>query len=188
MPQYPVDKDTTMTRVGRPTTARIQSPEPAPETPNEVSPQEGSNPALPQERLRRTSRRQDKFHIDPRLIPDGWSYEWKRESVYGQPDPDHQVNLRANHWRPVPVERHPNLMPPGATGAIKKDGQVLMERPAYLTHDAQMEDYQIAMDQVAKKEAQVGITPQGHFSREHPSAQRQSYIRRGYGPLTADDT
>lgn len=185
MPQFTVDKS--MSRVGRPPTARIQSPDPTPETPNEVGPQEGSNPDMPTERLMRTSRRQDKFHIDTRLVPDGWSYEWKRESVYGQPDPDHQVNLRANHWRPVPVERHPNLMPPGHTGAIKKDGMVLMERPLYLTQDAQMEDYQIAMDQVRRKEEQLGATPPGTFDRSHPSAQRQSFVRRGYGPLTAEE-
>lgn len=189
MPQYPMSP-AQPARVGRPPTARIQHADPLPGEPNEISPQEGNDPLDPDkplERLSRTSRRQDKFHIDPRSIPDGWSYEWKRASVYGQPDPDHQINLRANHWRPVPLERHPNMMPPGHTGHIQKDGQVLMERPLYLTHDAQREDYQIAMDQVRRKEEQIGHAPAGQFTRDDPAVRRQNYIKKSFSPLTAED-
>src|SRR4051812_384348 len=97
-------------RAGRPIGARLQGPDPLSAVddgdPNEVSPQDTT-----QDRLVRVSRKQDKFYVDPSRIPDGWSYEWKRMSVYGQPDPDHMLNLKANHWKAVPLARHPELAP-----------------------------------------------------------------------------
>lgn len=173
-----------MKRMGRPPNARIPSPAPRP-----ADPTDGTDPTMEvgEPRLRRQSRRQDKFHIPPEIIPDGWSYEWKRQSCYGQPDPDHQINLRANHWRSVPSDRHPQLMPDGHTGAITKDGQILMERPAYLTEEARQEDYEIAMGEVARKEAQLGHTPPNTFTRDHESARRVTRVRRTYGPMTVEE-
>src|ERR1700676_2790894 len=34
----------------------------------------------------------DKFYIDPRIIPDGWSYEWKALTVLGKENPGYQVS------------------------------------------------------------------------------------------------
>ena len=50
------------------------------------------------ERLTRRRRTQDPFYIDPSIIPPGISYEWKRQSVFGQPDNEHWFGLRENHW------------------------------------------------------------------------------------------
>lgn len=184
-------------RTGRPVTARIQGPSPQTAAPQEESPQEADPQETTTERLTRVSRRQDKFFIDPRRIPDGWSYEWKRVSVYGQPDPDHMLNLKANHWRSVPLSRHPEMAPglPGLedkgpfAGCICKDGQMLMERPLYLTLDAQNEDYEIAIDQVRRKERQVGEAPPGTFQRSgNPNLDRATGIRRSFrSPLTAEE-
>ncbi len=185
-------------RLGRSPNARVPGLAPVMAAPQEIGPQDGSDPGeTSTERLVRTTRRVDKFHIDPKLIPDGWSYEWKRVSVYGQPDPDHMLNLKANHWRPVPLSRHQHLMP-GLTegyddkgpysGCIMKDGQLLMERPAYLTMDAQQEDYDIAIDQVRRKEREVGQAPVGTFARSgNPSLDRTTGIRKTYRPLTAEE-
>jgi hypothetical protein len=96
------------------------------------------------------------------------------------------VNLRENHWTPVPADRHPEMMPVGHQGPVAKDGMILMERPAYLTEDARQEDLEIARDQVRVKEQQLGHTPSGTFTRNHPSVQRISQIKRSYGPIDAE--
>ena len=35
----------------------------------------------------------DDFYVDPKVIPAGWGYEWKRKTVFGQEDPAYQVQL-----------------------------------------------------------------------------------------------
>lgn len=166
-------------RAGRPGSARLRAPvrEPVREAPRDASPQG--------KRLVRKRRIDDPFHFNPRIIPDGVSYEWKRMSVYGQQDPEHQVNLRENHWRPVPASRHPELMPDGydKQGAITRKGMVLMERPAYLTQEARQEDYEIARAEVSRKEQQLGSTPAGTMTRQHPSVERQMMLRKEHAPL-----
>lgn len=176
-------------RVGRPPTARIQRPAlSARDAAEHESAGIGNTVVDAEGRLvRRRSRVDDKFHINTRKVPEGWSYEWKRDKCYGQPDTDHQVNLRENHWTPVPATRHPEMMPVDWEGPISKDGMVLMERPQYLTDDARDEDLAIARDQVRVKEAQLGQTPGGTFTRDHPSVQRITRVKRSYAPMNAED-
>src|ERR1700685_1506786 len=49
---------------------------------------------------------QDKFHIDPAIIPEGWSYEYRRHSVLGKDDPSYEVTLAQRGWEAVPADRH----------------------------------------------------------------------------------
>lgn len=138
------------------------------------------------ERLyRRRSRTADALHIDPNIIPDGFSYEWKSESIAGKPMASHMNELRENHWAPVPAERHPQLAATGEGKYIRRDGLVLMERPAYLTDEAVAEDYEIAQGEVMKKEEQVGrpSTPAGTMTRDHPSVRRSSYLVKEREPI-----
>ena len=99
--------------------------------------------------LKRFSRSTNRFEVDPAVIPEGWSYEWKRFSVYGQEDRQHQVFVQRNHWKPVPAGRHPEISgeSPDSTKPIIIDGLMLMERPAYLTQQAREEDLQNAIGQ-----------------------------------------
>ena len=115
------------------------------------------------------------------MIPTDTTYEWKRETVYGASDPSYDVSLRENGWEPVDVSRHPEFMPPGYRGAIKRDGLVLMERPTYLTQEARAEDDENARELIRAKEQQLGSTPQGTLTREHPTA--RPAVRRSYAPL-----
>lgn len=138
-----------------------------------------SRPPAPTTGPRLTRRRQtsDRFAFDQRLVPPGFSYEWKRASVHGQPDGDHQRNLRENHWKPVPVERHPELTIAGDPD-IRRGGCILMERPSYLTDEAQMDDLQRALGPVqAMEEVMYGTKP-GTLTRDHPSVQRVSKVRQ----------
>lgn len=133
------------------------------------------------ERLTRTRKKaDDRFHIDPKMVPAGVSYEWKRKSCYGAPDTDHITNLMDNHWAAVPQSRHPNLV-------TEKDGMILMERPEYLTREAQVEDYNEAMGEVIRVSQGLTDTPAGTFTREHPSAKRVSGIKtQRVGALVTD--
>ena len=104
----------------------------------------------------------DKYNVP---VPEGWSYEWKRATVAGQPDPSYDVFVRAQGWEPVDVSRHPDLMPNGHTGAILMDGLILMERPIELTREAMAEDKARAKAAVRIKEEQLGATPNNTFER-----------------------
>ena len=70
----------------------------------------------------------DSFSIPPQEIPDGWSYQWVRQSVLGNDDRTYSNNLpmQANGWRPVPQDRHAHTL-------TNQRGMVLMERPAGMT-------------------------------------------------------
>ena len=129
----------------------------------------------------------DKFYIDPRVIPDGWSYEWKTHTVLNQPNPSYQVQLARAGWEPVPRYRHPEMMPdnyPGET--IERDGQILMERPAEITDEAKARDLRTARAQVRQKEAQLNGQPAGPSSPFDPTNKGTSMvnIKKSYEPMT----
>lgn len=133
------------------------------------------------ERLHRRRRTTDVFYVDPRIIPPGMSYEWKRESIFGQKDNEHWIGLRENHWTPVPAARHPELAAKGET-AIRRSGTVLCERPSYLTDEARMEDIQEGLRPVQQKEELLYGGKPGEFTRDHPSVRRIAGIKQEYGP------
>lgn len=135
-------------------------------------------------RLHRRRRKVDPFYVDPRIIPEGFSYEWKTESIYGQPQTQHMIDMRENHWRPVPAARHPELAAEGET-VIWRAGTVLCERPKYLTEEAQDEDIRDAMRPVQGMEEVMYGTPPNYpnsMTRDHPSVRNASYVRRQYAP------
>lgn len=110
----------------------------------------------------------DKFYIDPKCIPDGWSYEWKRFTTLGKEDPSYQVAMAHKGWEAVPASRHPNMMPLGFQGnTIEREGMLLMERPLEITNEAKARDLRIARGQVEGKQAQLSGAPVGHFERDN---------------------
>jgi hypothetical protein len=110
----------------------------------------------------------DRFKINQDEIPPGWSYEWKRKTVYGKEDPAYEVELARGGWEPVPASRHPSMMPKGHYETIERDGMILMERPKELTEDAHAADLRKARLQVRSKEAQLNSGPDGTFERDRP--------------------
>lgn len=119
-------------------------------------------------RLRKGGQSKDRFDIPPDLRRSGTSYEWKRMTVYGKPDSSHLVEMREQGWEPVddPVLRR-YFMPDDHTGAIERDGLVLMERPQELTDEAREEDRLMAINAVRAKEAQMTSAPVGQFERSN---------------------
>jgi hypothetical protein len=109
----------------------------------------------------------DRFWFDPKIVPDGWSYEYRMLTVLGREDPSYQVELAYAGWEPVPASRHPELMPKGYTGqTIDKDGMRLMERPLVITEAARKRDHSTAIQQVKDKEAQLSGSKTGEFERK----------------------
>lgn len=108
----------------------------------------------------------DEFYFDLRIIPDGWSYEWKRRTVAGSEDPAYQIQLAKAGWTAVPAKRHPELMPStGHYEVIERKGQILMERPKIVTDRARMLAGMDALNQVRMKEQQLSAAPPGTFER-----------------------
>lgn len=129
---------------------------------------------------------EDRFRIDPSQIPDGWSYEWKRKYVLGKSDPSYEVELLRKGWEPVPLSRHPHMMPQGTDmKTIERDGMILMERPKELTDEARDVELRRARSQVRQKEQQLAATPEGTMTRDHPSARPN--LRKGYEPLAVPE-
>lgn len=110
----------------------------------------------------------DEFYIDPHSVPDGWTYEWKRRTIYNQEDPAYQVQLAREGWEPVPVSKHPSWMPidwPGNT--IERKGMILMERPEEITREIRALEQRRAREQVKIKEQQLSSAPDGTLTRDH---------------------
>ena len=124
----------------------------------------------------------DEFYISPDVIPDGWAYEWKRNTIYGAEDPAYQVALARSGWMPVPASRHPDMMPHGATdGIISRKGCILMEIPAEIQDERRDADLRKAKNQVRQKEAQLAGTPDGTLDRTRPE------IKKSYSPMQLSD-
>jgi hypothetical protein len=90
--------------------------------------------------------------------PDGWEYEWKRKTIYGQEDPTYAIELIRQGWEAVPLGRHLNMMPHGWAGdVIERGGCVLMERPKVLCDESRALDLAKTKSDIREKEAQLGL-------------------------------
>lgn len=132
-----------------------------------------------------TSEGADRFYIDPSIIPDGWSYEWKRKTIWGKEDPAHEVELARQGWETVPASRHPQMMPKGNWQTIERDGMMLMERPKVLTDDVHKDNLKKARLQVKAKEAQLNHAPEGTFERDDPRV--KASIKKSFEAMPISD-
>jgi hypothetical protein len=124
----------------------------------------------------------DEFYIDPAIIPEGWSYEWKRHTLLGREDPSYQVSLARAGWEAVPAKRHPEMMPLNSTATIiERKGMILMERPQSLTNEARDVELRRARNQVRAKEQQLASTPDGTLTRDH--ARVRPNVKKSFEPM-----
>jgi hypothetical protein len=123
----------------------------------------------------------DEFYIPPSVIPEGWSYEWKRDTLLGKEDPAYKVQLARAGWEPVPANRHPEMMPIGNYSVIERKGMILMERPASLTKEARDVELRRAKGQVRAKEAQLSATPDGTMTRDDPRVRPS--VKKSFEPI-----
>jgi hypothetical protein len=99
----------------------------------------------------------DKFHVDPRDIPEGWTYQWIAESVFLNSDKEvvSTVGFYENGWTPVPAQRHEGqFMPVGYKGHIRREGLILVERPKELTDEARDEEIAAAKNLIRTQNEQ----------------------------------
>lgn len=124
----------------------------------------------------------DEFYVDPNMVPDGWTYEWKRHTVMGAEDPSYQVHLARMGWTPVPTARHPGMMPHNTTDAIiMRKGMMLMECPTEIVEERRAFDLKKARNQVRAKEEQLAGTPEGTLTRDHRETRPK--IKKSYEPM-----
>ena len=118
----------------------------------------------------------DKYWAPP--PPDGFDYQWKLKSVMNQDDVERIRQNEMNGWEPVPLTRHPELMPKGWKGeTIEVGGLVLMERPMMFTQEAREQERRAAREAVLMKEMQMkegrggdlGPRQVNRFSKTHQS-------------------
>jgi len=118
-------------------------------------------------------------------VPEGMSYQWVTDSIFGQLQPQRRSRFERKGWMSVPAERHDGVWTPrGYKGEINVDGLVLMERPAEYTKMAHDHDKRKAREQVWVKEQQlrggdVGTT----LDSRHQSALKSNRISKSYEPL-----
>lgn len=111
----------------------------------------------------------DEFYIPASYVPDGWTYEWKRRTIFNQEDPAYTVQLAQEGWEPVPAGRHPEMMPTNwDKDTIERKGMILMERPREISEEIRQIELRRARQQVRIKEAQLSGTPEGTLSRDDP--------------------
>ena len=122
------------------------------------------------------------FEIEPTLIPDGQSWEWKAKTIMGWEDREAQIRERMNGWLPVPArvyyQRTPQIMQQlgiGPDDPVVVGGQMLMERPVALTREAMAEDKARADAQYNEKMAQLSASPPGTMQRT------SALVRRSHG-------
>lgn len=113
----------------------------------------------------------DEFYIDPNMVPEGWTYEWKRKLLLGAEDPAYTVQLLRMGWEAVPMNRdrdHMAMMPSNwPHNTIERKGMILMERPTEVVEEARKIEQKKARDQVRSKEQQLSGAPDGQFGRDH---------------------
>jgi hypothetical protein len=116
----------------------------------------------------------DKYWAPP--PPDGWDYQWKLKAVVGQDDLEAIRRVEMAGWTPVPLSRHPELMPRDWKGdTIDVGGLLLMERPKLFTDQAREEERRAAREAVYMKEAamkagrdgDLGKRQVNRFSKSH---------------------
>lgn len=105
--------------------------------------------------------------ISQALIPDGMDYNWKRVSFLAKEDRQHQIRMGQYHWHPVPYDRHEGAI---ATEdpekkIITNGGLVLMERPRYLTDEANEIERRKADKQVSDRFKSLKLAPEGTMAR-----------------------
>lgn len=135
----------------------------------------------PQRATLRTA--ENRYYVDMDKIPVGMTYEWKRMTVAGKDDEEHQINVEANGWTYVPADRHPELAGMRAkTGAqILRGGLALMERPKELTTESRNMDSQRASEQVNVQFARLS------GGAKQAGAGSKTRIQRSVAEIPADD-
>lgn len=148
---------------------------------NHVERAEVREPFREAPRLKRRMRSgEDRYKIPPEFIPDGMSWEFKRCLIGGKEDQVYQSELAMNYWEPVLAETNPEVAARYGIkkGAIFVGDMMLMQRPSYLTDEANEEIKEMTISRQESIRSSLKDAPAGHFARNHPKVAPQ--IRKTY--------
>lgn len=115
----------------------------------------------------------DEFYVDKRVIPDGWTYQWRRLEMIGKQDKFYMNELKQRGWREVPGSRHPDMVPEGwGDQPIVKKGLILMELPTILVERSQGVEKREAETELQNAQAALTNSPRGTAPRDDPSVKK----------------
>lgn len=113
------------------------------------------------------------FPLD--LVPDGFTYQWIRESTYNQPDPGNVMSRGRQGWTPVPEDRHKEH------GYLTvHEGLRLYEAPTVFVMEARKEEERRALGQ--KTSAAPGVELPAGFEKN----KSVSFARSGNRGVPSD--
>lgn len=130
----------------------------------------------------------DEYWIDPKYIPDGWSWEWKRYSVINEIQQSHINSLKRTGWEFVSPDKYPIM--PASNGVIVHRGNALMERPASITQMIMDRDRRAANLQVEMKAAQIEGKAREKIGSDYSLTNRGEKIgqlKKSYSPMAVPD-
>lgn len=128
----------------------------------------------------------NEFDVPAGFIPEGWDYQWVRASTTGKPDPDNLMSRQRTGWEPVPVSRHPTMMPEGYKGDfIERKGLMLMERPLVISQEFRQRELAGARQALKDKEIALGEAPANTLPRDAHD-QTRPRITTTYAPHVAE--
>lgn len=123
----------------------------------------------------------DPYAIDPAIVPDGWVYQWKRYSIYGQVQTSYLTSLkRIGKWTEVLKESHDGMFDaPGIKGSIIHEGLILMERPASLHQEAVDEEKMAANMALQRAKTERGLAPANSgIDVNTPAARGATFVKQ----------
>lgn len=154
-----------------PRAAETRADVPLPQAPRMTRVDEGFQPDYdgPTRRPTRDDRDVNKFEppaaVLQKLRVSGWSVEWKVITVYNQPvDGTDLLEAQNAGWRPAKAKNFPELVAAGTDpeGPVERFGQRLYIRPAEMTRQAQLDDYNRAQEVMKSR---MGATQEGRSVR-----------------------
>lgn len=115
------------------------------------------------ERRRPREEEESIYWIDPKVVPPGMKYQWKTEMVMGMQAREMLASNLKNGWKPVPSERHPDLVPPPLPGQepetlIRRGGHILCEMPEEYVQEDYDNNERRTKETTHAKEAELGMT------------------------------
>ncbi len=137
-----------------------------------------------------TPQSEDAYARAQDLAPDGWVYEWKRNSIHNKTEEAyHSQLMRAGGWSYVTHDRHP-----GVWGSVEAKGnvivgdQVLMERPLVLHIEALNEEKRAADERMRRAKTERGLqAASAGIDTNTPDARQATYVKQPYDPDLAQD-
>jgi hypothetical protein len=136
------------------------------------------------------------FEVPEHLKDPDYDYNWKTESVLNQPDMPRYMGYLENGWRPVLATGRwfgvltPKLDDKGLpyNGPVRRDGQVLMERPIQLSLEAQQDERNAARQQMRTQLEGARMSLPSGFSDNHNAVKFQNRTSIVPGPAPTKGT